>query len=79
MLVIKTQSGNLVFNPKNIYICTNKDVFELKNIVEENGADFLGTYMTKKRAQEVINDLYVWLESVSGTASTLFAYNMPKE
>ena len=80
-IIIKTQSGNLVFNLKNIYVCTNEQVFELKNIAGEDGSnnDFLGAYKTEKRAQEVIDDLFKYLERVAGTASTLCTYTMPKE
>ena len=78
-IVIKTQNGSLVFDPKNIYACKYDNVFRLQNVVGDSDLDLLGTYKTKKRAQEVINNLYVLLESVSGTASTLFTYEIPKE
>lgn len=84
-IVIKTQSGNLVFNPKNIYVCTNEQVFELRNITGENGGDcdYLGAYKTEKRAREIIFDIYNHLDDVASireyVGCPVFAYEMPKE
>ena len=35
-IVIKTQSGDLVFNPQNVYMCVYEEVFELRNVINEN-------------------------------------------
>ena len=84
-IVIRTQSENLIFNPKNIYVCSYEQVYELRNIVgeNENNTDFLGAYKTEKRAREIISDIYNRLNDIASireyVGCPVFTYQMPKE
>lgn len=84
-IVIKTQSGNIVFNPQNIYMCVYEEVFEIRNVINENDNinDYLGAYKTEKRAREIIADIYRRLEDVGSireyVGCPVFTYEMPKE
>ena len=80
-IVVKIQGGNLVFNPENIYVCKDEKGFTIRTITTMS--EELGTYKTKKRAEEIIADIYRRLEDVGSireyVGCPVFAYEMPKE
>lgn len=87
-IVIRTQSGNLVFNPKNIYLseAENEDddfsTYNLKSFNSGQSDDILGMYDSSERAQDIMFDIFNHLADISSTAEyvgcPVFAYEMPK-
>lgn len=69
-IIIKTQSGNAIINPENLY-ARGCDVF---NVID-GGNDLLGTYSTSERALEVVDDFINKVSSYTNVCT----YRMPKE
>lgn len=73
MIVIKTQNEKIVFNPLIVYRCGE----QIRCAWSETNYDNMGSYLSKERAQEVIDEFYEWLAENSGKQTTL--YELPKE
>jgi hypothetical protein len=87
-IVIKTQSGNLVFNPKNIYVdglplSRTVPSFEIKTIGGPGENDVLGIYKSRERTQEVADEILDQLNEIGTLAGCaglpVYCYEMPKE
>ena len=70
-IVIKTQNGNAIIAPKNLY-ASGCHVY---NVIADSNNDLLGTYSTSERALEVVDD---FLNKVS-SYTNVCVYRMPKE
>ena len=84
-IVIKTQSGGLIFNPCEIYIDSkliSEDKYTVRVRVPAEGAwdSELGKYTTKERAQEIIDEFYNLLTHyVYDACCNIIEWQMPEE
>lgn len=85
-IVIKSQSGDIIFNPNKIILepyGTNAEGYNVSNILPNNARDYIGKYPTKKRAEEVINEIFDGIEFAGSckeyVGCPVFTYKMPKE
>lgn len=84
-IVIKTQSGSLIFNPCEIYIDSKllkeeKYTIRASTPAESAWDSALGQYATKERAQEIIDELYSLLTHyVYDARCNIIEWQMPEE
>lgn len=92
-IVIQTQSGDLVFNAQHMYRRINMihDPQRFQNDIPEPSGNvycdeiLVGKYQTAERAKQIINDFYIYLQSLDeidcdGKQNmNVASYRMPKE
>ena len=84
-IVIKTQSGSLIFNPCEIYIDSKlikEEKYTIRAITPAESAwdSELGQYAPKERAQEIIDELYsLFVNFVYDERCNIIEWQMPEE
>lgn len=80
---IRTQNKETLANADKLYIGKNNNKYTINFDTYIDGWYILGTYKSKERAIEVLDEIQTWIERYEANKNNLFSghvvYQMPKE
>ena len=80
---IRSQNKETLANADKLYIGKNNNKYTINFDTYIDGWYILGTYKSKERALEVLDEIQTWIERYEANKNNLFSghfvYQMPKE
>ncbi len=80
---IRSQNKETLANADKLYIGKNNNKYTINFDTYIDGWYILGTYKSKERAIEVLDEIQTWIERYEANKNNLFSghfvYQMPKE